>query len=360
MRVPQYATRTLAAVALTVLAACGGGDSNAPDAPFDPDGTATDIQALDASFESEATAGFAAASGAIADVLEFAPPAATAVRAMPTKALITGRKRGADHYAAKVAKSFRKRNGTIAAFSTAAAIPAQHLGVTFVYNEETGLYEASELPGAPENGVRFVVYAINPISGQIIEPAIEVGHADIVVTETASSATVRIELVSGDVTFLDYSVAAIPAADGGTIAVSGFVTNGDDRVNFDLDTRVELEDEEMSLTADYSLVVPTRGGFRIDFEGVRSSGTTTSTLQARGPHGTVTITGSHSGDSGTFEVEVNGEAFATITYTTGEAPEIVGADGEPLTEQETEALAMAFAIFIQGFDIVEDLLDPLT
>jgi hypothetical protein len=359
MRVPQYAKRTLAALALTALAACGGGDSNAPDNPFDAQGTTADVQALDASFESEAGAGFAAASGAIADVLEFSPPAARAVRAMPTKALLAGKK-GAGEYAATVAKAYRNSNGNTAAFSMAAAIPTQYLGVTFVYNPDSGVYEASELTGAPSDGVRFVVYAINPINGQIITPVVEVGHADIVVTETASSATVRIELVSGGVTFLDYSVAAIAAANGGTVAVSGYVTNGDDRVNFDLDTGVEVDGEVMTLNADYSMVVPTRGGFRVDFEGeMNNDGSSNSSLQARGPHGTVTVTGAHSGNSGTFEVEVNGDPFATIDYTTGQEPEIVGADGEPLTEAELNALAAIFAVFIQGFDIVEDLLDPL-
>ncbi|HWB40381.1 MAG TPA: hypothetical protein VG500_03930 [Gemmatimonadales bacterium] len=355
MRVPQYAKLSLAALALIALAACGG-DSTAPDAPFDPDGTSTDIAAMQSSFESPATEGFGAAANSIAEVLSFSP-AAAAVRAVPTRALVARGKPGASHYAETVAKAYRRAGGNTAAFSTAAAIPAEYLGVTFVYNADTDQYEASELAGAPGDGVRFLVYAVNPISGAIIEPVIEVGYADIVVTESANAASVRIELVSEGVTYLDYTVGVTGGTNSVTVSVTGFVSNGDDRVNFDLDTHLDLE--ATTITADYSLVVPTRGGFRLDFEGEMTSGSSQSTLEARGPHGTVTITGNHAATSGTFEVEVNGEPFATIEYTTGQAPVITGADGNALTEQELEALAAVFAVFIEGFDFVEDLVDPL-
>lgn len=350
MRVPQLAKCSLAALALTAMAACGG-DSNGPDNPFDPDGTSADIEAMGSAFDSPATAGFSVASDAIAGVLQFSPPAAAAVRAMPTKALLGG-KPGTRRYAEKVAKAYRR--SSTAAFSTAASVPAEYLGVTFVYNPDTDQYEASELTGAPEDGVRFVVYAINPISGAIIEPVVEVGHADIVVTESATASTVRIELVSEGVTYLDYSVGV---TGGSTVAVTvtGFVSNGDDRVNFDLDTHVNLT----TLSVDYSLIVPTRSGFRIDFEGEMTSTSSTSSLEARGPHGTVAISGTHQGESGTFDVSVNGEPFATVNYTTGLPPDIVGADGQALTEQELHALGLVFAVFAQGFDFVEDLLDPL-
>ena len=46
MRVPHYAMRSLAALALIgLMAGCGGNDSTAPDAPFDPAGTSSDIGA---------------------------------------------------------------------------------------------------------------------------------------------------------------------------------------------------------------------------------------------------------------------------------------------------------------------------
>jgi hypothetical protein len=354
MRVPHYAKRSLAALALTALVAGCGGDSTAPDAPFDPAGTSSDIDAMQASFDSPAMAGYVAASGAISGTLGTSA-AAAAVRAVPTKALIAGGKPAAGHYAATVAKAYVRPSGGIRPSLSTAAIPAEYLGVTFTYNADTDQYEPSDLTGAPENGVRFMVYAVNPISGVPIEPLVEVGYADIVTTETASSATVRVELVSAGVTFLDYAVGVTGSATELTVTVSGFVSNGDDQVNFDLDNHLT----STSVGVDYNLTVPTRGGFRIDFEGDATEATVTSTLEARGPHGTVTISGTQTSTSGTFEVQVNGELFATITTSESEPPVITGADGEPLSEAELEALAAVYAVFLEGFDFFEDLLDPL-
>jgi hypothetical protein len=355
MRVLHSAKASFAVLALTALVVGCGGDSTAPDAPFDPAGTSSDIAAIDASFESPAAEGFAAASGSISTVLGESP-AAFAVKAMPTKALIAGGRKGASHYATTVAKAYRQPGGNGAAYVTAASIPAEYLGVTFAYNVDTDQYEASELSGAPENGVRFLVYAVNPISGLIIEPLVEVGYADIVMTESASAVTVRVELVSSGVTYLDYLVGVTGSANSATISVAGYISNGDDRVNFDLDTHLT----STALTADYVLTVPTRNGFRLDFEGTITETSSDSRLEARGAHGTVVVTGEHSGTSGTFEVTVNGEPFATIDYTQGQDPVITGADGQPLTEEELEALRNVFQVFIEGFDFVEDLIDPLT
>jgi hypothetical protein len=365
MRVPHYARRSVAALALTALAAGCGGDSTAPNAPFDPAGTSSDIDAMQASFESPATAGFAAAADAIIAVLGEAP-AAAAVKAMPTKALIAGGTPGAKHYAATVAKAYARPSGGITPSLSTAAILDEHLGVTFTRDPETLEYGPSDRTGAPEDGVRFIVYAVDPISGAVIDPLVEVGHADIVTTVTETSATGRIELVSAGVTYLDYSMSATASSSAGTITIAGYVTNGDDRVNFDLDTHYSFS--STSVTLDYTITVPTRGGFRIDFESeidfegeVTEAATIsiTSNLEARGPHGTVTISGTQTGTSGTYEVEVNGEAFATVTVSQGQQPVITGPDGEPLSDQELEALETIFAVFAGGFGFMGNVLYPI-
>ena len=268
---------------------------------------------MQAAFDSPVTASYAAATEAIGAVLGETA-AAAAVRAMPSKSLVKMGKPAAEHYAARLAKAWVRPGGSLAS----ASIPSQYLGVTFVYDPETDLYEASALDGAPANGVRFIVYAVNGITGAIIEPLVEVGYADIVTTETDNSLTVRVELVSENVTYLDYTVGTSGSASAITLSVTGYVTNGDDQVTFDLDNTLRVN----SLSLDYTLTVPTRGGFRMDFEGEADEGTTTSTLSARGPHGTVLVTGTESGSTGSFDVEVNGEPFAIITAETGQAPVI--------------------------------------
>ncbi len=358
MRVLHYAKHSLAVLTLAALMVGCGGDSTAPNAPFDPAGTSSDLNAMEASFDSPAMSGFSSAAGAIGSVLGESP-AAAAVRAAPSKALVTRDRSGARRYAATVASAYVRPTGGMRPVAGSAAILEEHLGVTFVYNTETDAYEASELTGAPDDGVRFIVYAVNGITGVPVEPLVEVGYADITASETATSMAVRVELVSAGVTYLDYSVGANAGSSAATISVSGFVTNGDDRVNFDLDNQISLDDETIAVTLDYTLIVPTRNGFRIDFEGEVAEGTVTSTLEARGPHGTVTITGNQTPTAGSFEVEVNGELFATVTMTAGESPVITGADGNALTQQELEVLGGLINIFVNGFDFFEDLLDPL-
>ena len=354
MRVPQYAMRPLVALALTALmAGCGGGDSNAPDAPFDPAGTTSDLGALEASFESDAMAAFQSAAPSIGSVLGETP-AAMAVRAAPSKTLAGG-KPGVREYAGVLARAYGAPATGMRPYGAGAAILEEHYGVTFTRNAETLEYEASARTGAPSNGVRFIVYAVNPISGQPVTPLQEVGYADIEVTEGTNSASVRVELVSGGVTYLDYAVGATGTQASITLTVAGYVSNGDERVNFDLDTRIT----ETAITLDYTLIVPTRGNFRMDFEETVGETSLTSSLLLRGPHGTVTIEGSQTETAGSYQVEVNGEAFATITFADGSDPVIAGADGEALTEEEMEALQHVFMVFLGGFDFFEDLLDPL-
>jgi hypothetical protein len=170
---------------------------------------------------------------------------------------------------------------------------------------------------------------------------------------------VRIELVSGGVTYLDYAVGATGSQTAVAVNVAGFVSNGEDRVNFDLD--IHIDGEDSILTFDYALSVPTRGNFRMDLEEQLNleAGTVASTLELRGPHGTVTIIGNWAENAGTYNVEVNGEAFATITVASGSDPVIAGADGEPLTEEELDALQDIYLAFLGGFDFFEDLLDPI-
>jgi hypothetical protein len=351
--------RSLAVVALIgLMTGCGGSNNpTAPDAPFDPAGTTSDLAAVEASFDSDVMAGFSSAAPAISATLGETP-AAMALRAAPGKMISAG-KSGAREYVGALARLYTHPSTGMRPVSSQAAILDEHLGVTFVRNTETLEYEASDRTGAPSNGVRFIVYAVNPVSGQPVTPLQEVGYADVSVTETPTAATVRIVLVSGNVTYLDYTVGVTANQDqsAATLTLAGYISNGQDRVNFDLDTHFNFNTSVISF--DYTLSVPTRGNFRIDFEETWTETTVTSSLELRGAHGTVTIEGSQTEAGGSYAVEVNGEPFATITVPdVGEAV-ITGADGEPLTEEELNTLQQIFLAFYGGFDFIEDLFDPL-
>lgn len=353
MRVPHYATRALAAIGLIgLMTGCGGGDSTGPSAPFDPAGTTSDLGALEASFESEAMTNFYGAAPAIGAALGESS-AAMAVRAAPSRIIATD-EAGARRHAGALARLYTPGPG-MRPFASRAAILQEHLGVTFTRDPETLEYGPSGRSGAPSNGARFVVYAVDPISGQPVTPLAEVGYADVVVTEGTNSGSVRIKLVSGGVTYLDYAVGAAIAQNALSLTVSGFVSNGHDRVNFDLDTRIT----ETKMTLGYTLSVPTRGNFRLVFEEEVTNTTMSSSLTMRGPHGTIRIEGSRTTSAGSYEVKVNGEAFATIAVTQGAEPVITGANGAPLSEEELEALRAVFLIFLGGFEFFGDLLGPM-
>ena len=359
MRVPHYAMRPLAVVALIgLMTGCGKNDSTAPDAPFDPSGTTADIDAIGASYESDAMYGFQSAMPAISVTLGESS-AAVALRAAPSKIMANG-KSGAREYAAALARLYTQPTAGMRPVGSRAAILEEHLGKTFVRNPETLEYEVSARTGAPSNGVRFIVYTVNPISGQPVTPLQEVGYADVEVTQTTTSASIRIELVSGNVTYLDYTVGATANQTTASVNVSGFVSNGEDRVNFDLDMHANVNDNVF--TFDYSLTVPSRGNFRMDLEEEWNANTSavSSSLELRGPHGTVTIVGNWAENAGTYNVAVNGDPFATITVTQGSDPVITGADGQALTQEELETLQDIYQVFLGGFDFFEDLLDPIT
>jgi hypothetical protein len=204
---------------------------------------------------------------------------------------------------------------------------------------------------------------VNPITGEITEPLNQVGYADIITTETSSSASVQVKLVSGGVTYLDYTVAASGSATSVTLSVSGYATDGTDRANFDLDHHITGNDQSFTLGIDYLLTVPTRGGFRIEMGGnIVISGAQTVLsldLEARGEHGTVRIEGSETDGTGNYEVFVNGELFATITITAGGEPVVNSAAGTPLTTEERLTVLGVFAIFFEGGIFFTDMLGPV-
>jgi hypothetical protein len=353
MRVLHSATRVLAAVALAALAAGCSKDSNGPDdSPFDPAGTSSDLTAVSSAFDSPALLSFDAASDDIE--LTAGGSAALALQARPTAALATGGKASAMRYAGALAKALTRGSRPSLAVA-AAAIPPDLLGTTFVYDVNVQHYAASDLTGAPSNGIRFLLYAVNPVTGVPTEPLTEVGYVDVVTTQTSTSASVSIVVVSDNKTYLDYSAKVTAnSASSGTVGVSGYVTNGHDRVNFDLDNHITFGDSTMDLDLDYVLTVPTRGGFRIDLEAsattsdVTDNTTITLDLTAQGQHGTVRITGGETNGTGTFQVKVNGALFATIDVTAGSQPVVTGKDGQSLTADEQAALEDVFDMFGGG------------
>ena len=186
-----------------MLAACG--DGNDSGAPFSAEGTSSDMNAVSATFSSPAMASLGWAAGGI-DGVFGAPMVSSSFGAIQT-----ARRHPATWPRRPGAWCARRPafNGRTATSVALAVLPAEVLGKTFEYNSGTAQYEATARTGAPANGVRFILYAVNPVTQVPVEPLTEAGYADVLDESTATANSVRLQLVSGGVTYLDYGVTGI-------------------------------------------------------------------------------------------------------------------------------------------------------
>jgi hypothetical protein len=333
MHVTHYARRSLVAAGLALALAACGKDNTSP-GEFDPQGTSADMAAAQDAFVSGPTTSFAAVGAEISAALGGAPlVASAATRAMTTPSQISAR------YAKQMAALMPTGGRGIQA--SMAAVPSAYLGVTFVWDENTNTYVESDLAGAPSNGVRFMLYAVDPVTLHVVEPAVEVGYVDIFDQSTASAVNFRVKVVEGGVTYLDYAVVTSGSLSGGLVTVSGFATNGTTLANFTLKNTVSENSGQLVLSLDYDLNVPSRGvslNWTATFANISDTETVvTLDLGISGPNGQVRLVGTYGATGGSFSVKVNGDLFATVTISGG-TQTVTGAGGQPLTAEEEATL----------------------
>ena len=332
MPVTHYARRSLAAAVLALAVAACSKDSNAP-SEFNPQGTSADMAAAQGAFVSGPTASFTAVGAEISAVLGGSPlVASSAALALPKPTQASAR------YAKALASLVPTGRGLQASVT---AVPATYLGVTFVWDETTHAYVASDLSGAPSTGVRFLLYAVDPVTLHVVEPAVEVGYVDIIDQSTSSSTSFRVKVVEGSVVYLDYTVAVSGTVSGGLVTVSGFASNGSTMANFTLKNTISENAGGLVLALDYDLNVPSRGvslNWTATFANISDTEVVvTLDLAISGPNGQVRLVGTYGATGGSFSVKVNGDLFATVTLTDS-GQTVTGAGGEPLTAEEEATL----------------------
>ena len=350
MRVTHYARRSLAAAALSLaLAACGKGTGPST---FDPQGTSADVATAQDAFASGQAASFAAIGPDISAVLNGSP-------LIVTSAALVRPSTPSAAYARKLVSLLPR--GRTAIQPMVAAIPSTVLGTTFVWGDTS--YVASGLAGAPANGVRFVLYAIDPVMLRPVLPLVEVGYADIIDQSTASTTDIRVKVAQANVIYLDYDVTATGTASGGLVTISGFASNGSSRADFNLKNTITDTANGLVLSLDYDLNVPSRGltiNWTATFANLSSTDVAvTLDLSIAGPNGNVRLVGTAGANGGTFTVKVNGDPFATVTLT-GSGQVITGANGAPLTPEEEATLHTILNYYDQSQGAFTDLLAPLS
>ena len=354
MRVTQYARFSLSAMLLSLgLAACG---KDTGPSEFDPQGTTADVAEAHDAFVSTQASSFAAIGSDISTVLNGAPIMASSA------ALVSPRPSAASaRYARQLVRLLPGAGPRIQA--SVSAIPSEVLGTTFAWDEETDTYAATDVSGAPTNGVRFLLYAIDPVTLRPVEPVVEVGYVDVTDQSTAATAAFRVKVVDGSVVYLDYSVSATGTESSGIVTVSGYASNGSARANFTLKNTISQNSGGLLLSLDYRLSVPARKvslDWTATFANISASEVAvTLDFVVAGPNGSVRLVGTYGASGGTFTVKVNGGLFATVSLE-GSSAVITGSNGASLTAEEEETLHTILDYYDESLIAFTDLLAPLS
>jgi len=215
-------------------------------------------------------------------------------------------------------------------------------GTTFVYDTlAAGYVPRFSRQGAPANGVRFILYAVDPLTGAP-DVSAEIGHADLFDLGSASGPEVALQFIvvtEADI-FLDYSVTAVGDQSGGSVSIDGFAGRSADRLAFTVEAQSTSADATTATGVTFTLDIPDKGfDVRAHLASLDTEEGETGSVDIRVRHRGNAIRVQMDGGAGSAEASflVNGELFATATDGGG-GPIIRGADGEPLSAEELQAL----------------------
>lgn len=343
--------RTAVALATAVVGACSDDPTGPNGGEFDAVTVDANLNAMDAVFLTPAWQSYEAL-GQLFDLTSVAPSVVPAWEALEV-AELGGAALGSD---ATLAAARR----VAAAVSSIPVISPGARGTTFVIDPATGEYTPDPArTDAPSNGVRFILYDVNPITG---EPLLgqEIGYADLVDEgDSTAGVALRLTVVSGGETYVEYSVRVNGNGTAGTIEVDGYIRDAEERLDFQLDI-VGTSGTQQTFDLDVQLDISSRD-FEVDVSvsGMEADGGGSGTIQVLVRYGDesiqVDVTGSDTEMSAEFRV--NGELFATATGDP-ENPEILGAGGEPLTAEEQRVLGHILEAMEDLFEFFGELLEP--
>ncbi len=241
-------------------------------------------------------------------------------------------------------------------------IPFDLRGTTFVLDPVSLEYVPDpDRFGAPDNGIRFILYAVNPVTREPIVET-EIGFADFTDEGDAleQGISLRFEVVSGGATFVDYLVTAEGTETSGALDITGFISDGMTRVEFTMTASgMQVEDVE---TGELSFEI------RIAQREFWAAATLRSTDGPDGQIGTLDLTVEVGDARIEFSAEaadafidatftVNGQLFATVRGNPA-SPEIAGAEGRPLSAQERHVLHELTQLSGRVFEMFGHLMQP--
>jgi hypothetical protein len=329
---------------IAVAAACG--DSTGPE-NFDAIATQQKADLVLAAFDNNpALLSLSALEG-----LSFAPLVQATLPASPATMTVPA-----------TAARLRAVAGAVPSFGSAAPaaiLPADLLGATFVWNDaENRFVRDSERTGAPQNGIRLILYAVDPIIHRPIEPGSEneVGYLDITDESTPAADALHLVAVVNDITYLDYVASAVTTQTSVTLSAEGYLSDGTDQVDFDLSLTATGAGETLEYTIDY-LLTHDDGSIRLAGSSRDSVNEADLTLTISDGDNSIVLDVAFTPSTLSGTIEYNGVVVVEISGTQDE-PVFTRTDGTPLTEQELASLR--YLGFLVGviFDHFDNLLAP--
>ena len=208
---------------------------------FDPAQSAADLEAISAAFDSDVLESLGATGESFSAV--------SGVPAMAVQMLEASTDLAIESYTGRISESGRRMARTLmSASSSVVLIPDAFRGRTYVFDSVDGWSVDEALTDAPANGMRFTLYAIDPITHDIAEPLNAFGHVDIMDESTATAGSVRLSVVSGTTEFVNYAVTVQLLVNEFSVNIAGFVSDGTTQVDFDLSTISPVYDTDGVLT----------------------------------------------------------------------------------------------------------------
>lgn len=329
---------------LTAMAGC---EPSGP-AAFDADGAAADAAALHAVFETPLMLSLAFAAPEIDRVTGGVVLDASAAPA-DAESVVSGR------------ASRMLRRGGSALTASAGALPDDVAGRTFAFDPAVAAYVATDVPGGPSAGVRFLLYAIDALSRLPAAPATELGHVDVI---SEGAFRVRIQVADAGGTRLEYRVTASGTETDRRVEVDGFTFDGATRAEFAFENLIELigpssgmmrlsqalELPARSVELDCASILLVRAGLAPELQ---------LDLSLRGPNGEIDVAGAYEvGGSGSLAVAVNGDSYADV-HVTGTAYDIAPAAGEPLSESAVHLLDRVIGTRESGLELFDRIVRPV-
>lgn len=352
----------LGAAALVAAAAACSNASTAPKQITDPASVVQQVQGMDSTFASAAYDSYlgvslALSSGNAALASPFSRTAAILTATAPAT-------QGAPAAAARAA-AVRQVVPALVSTGTAAIIPDSIKGTTFTWDSASASYVPSALTGADTAGVRFILYAVDPLTKAISYPLTPVGWLDLIDKSDSSTARLQITVADSNRIYLSDLVSGSGSQLAFTLSATGYVQNEFRRVDFTvtfhgaltsftLHEALDDNTNDVHLTYDYS--------FSVSINGADTSATVSATftfsqgqesVQLVGSGTASTVTGLHF----TLSVGAGGGVFAKITVA-NDTVTITDQNGNPLDPNQIAAVAKLYGAAFAALDRLNGFVLP--